>query len=557
MLMLARRLSFLTALLAPAARSVVPRTPMRLPTPHTIRMLSSAVPGGERGAVGKRAARRNRRNQQGAAPPPAGAQQEAPADPEGLTALANRFARLEQPSKALELYDGHDDASEALPVVVRALLRMRRLDLALELCRRHETERPELPADTRSKCMVFLALCRAERLDEAAEMLRQVEVAHPVPAGALAPSVDTGGGEGGEGGAFSGPLWHAAGSVMVPGLVSALLDTGGEANVAAALRLSRRMPASPACVPPGPALGRLIRSFGKARCAPGVYACLDSFAASGQPLDADAMQLLVDALVHSVRFVKGGVSMGTLPTSRDMAELAFVGRSNVGKSSLVNMVLGRRAIAYTSKTPGKTQQYNYFALNEEGAIKHGGLAPFHVVDMPGLGYAKVPGAERKKWLEFIRTYAASRPQLRLLVHLVDGGVGPMKTDLSIMEMVKSAHAEAGAAGPVADAGAAADAGPAGAEAGGASRCPWEYVIVLTKADKCEPKALRKTLRALRRAVDDIGCPEPAAVVETSSRSKAGRDVMWRLMRGIVLPGGGSGADTHAQVALPGLPPSRP
>ena len=73
--------------------------------------------------------------------------------------------------------------------------------------------------------------------------------------------------------------------------------------------------------------------------------------------------MLVDALVHAVRFVKGGVSMETLPTG-GLAEVAFVGRSNVGKSSLVNMVLGRRAIAYTSKTPGKTQQYNYFAVNE-------------------------------------------------------------------------------------------------------------------------------------------------------------------------------------------------
>ena len=71
--------------------------------------------------------------------------------------------------------------------------------------------------------------------------------------------------------------------------------------------------------------------------------------------------------------------------------MAFVGRSNVGKSSLVNMVLGRRAIARTSKTPGKTQQYNYFVINEARA-----QGAFHLVDMPGLGFARAPSAQRRQ-----------------------------------------------------------------------------------------------------------------------------------------------------------------
>merc|ERR1712087_815795 len=110
----------------------------------------------------------------------------------------------------------------------------------------------------------------------------------------------------------------------------------------------------------------------------------------------------------NVRFVKGGVSMDTLPQS-EIAEVAFVGRSNVGKSSLVNMVLGRRAIAYTSKTPGKTQQYNYFIINEGRAS-----GSFQLVDFPGLGYAKVPAADRKRWIRFLDTYIRSRPQLKLI-----------------------------------------------------------------------------------------------------------------------------------------------
>jgi GTP-binding protein len=183
---------------------------------------------------------------------------------------------------------------------------------------------------------------------------------------------------------------------------------------------------------------------------------------------------------------------------------------------MVNMVLGRRAIAYTSKTPGKTQQYNYFVVNEAG---NGGEGCFHVVDMPGLGYAKVPGADRKRWLRFIGEYAAHRPQLRLIVHLIDGQVGPMETDVAIMRMVREAAM------------AAQDA--LDAEAG---RTPWSYAIALTKVDKKgSSRALEGVRAAVQRAIDETGCPEPVAVVETSGKSKTGRHEMWRLLRPVVLP----------------------
>lgn len=84
-------------------------------------------------------------------------------------------------------------------------------------------------------------------------------------------------------------------------------------------------------------------------------------------------------------------------------------------------------IAYTSKTPGKTQQYNYFALNDQAPFNmlDGVAEPpgtFHIVDMPGLGFAKAANADRMRWIEFIGSYAARRPQLKLLVHLIDGQV---------------------------------------------------------------------------------------------------------------------------------------
>jgi ribosome biogenesis GTP-binding protein YsxC/EngB len=500
-----------------------PTPSLARPCPAAVRLLMSLDGAGDEATGGKRAARRRRT---------ASAAAVAAAAPSSLAAEVSQLARLGQPRKALEVYDRAGvDRGEAVGAVLRGLLKLRRLDLALGLYRRHEAEHP-VPTDARGTSALFLALCRASRLADAAAMLAELERAHPVPEGAAAPP-------GADCAAAAEaladrPLWHAAGATMLPGLVQAHLASGEPAGVEAALRLARRLPLSPACTPPPATLTGLIRGFGKARCLPGVYACLDSFAAGGAALDADALQVLVDSLVHSVRFVKGGVSMATLPEARAMPELAFVGRSNVGKSSLVNMVLGRKAIAYVSKRPGKTQQYNYFALNEESR----GGAPFHLVDMPGLGYAKVPGAERKKWLAFIGRYAASRPQLRLLVHLVDGGVGPMKTDFAIMEMVRDAERQA-----------AAEAGGAGAT------CPWEYVIVLTKADKCSPKALRRTERALRRAVDEVGCPEPRGVVRTSAKSKAGRDSMWRLMRRLVLDGADA-VRAEAQVALPTLPPAQ-
>jgi GTP-binding protein EngB required for normal cell division len=122
------------------------------------------------------------------------------------------------------------------------------------------------------------------------------------------------------------------------------------------------------------------------------------------------LQAVANAAVRSVQFVTGAVSMETLP-KKWLPEAAFIGRSNVGKSSLINMVCNRKALAYTSKRPGKTQQFNYFEVNGEqqsssgsGSSKGGSskvVKPavkgridaqqaFYIVDLPGIGYAKVP-----------------------------------------------------------------------------------------------------------------------------------------------------------------------
>ena len=199
--------------------------------------------------------------------------------------------------------------------------------------------------------------------------------------------------------------------------------------------------------------------------------------------------------------------MATLPEA-ELPEVALIGRSNVGKSSLINMVLGRRAIAYTSKKPGKTQQYNYFVLNKGRAD-----ASFHLVDMPGLGFAKAPGSLRRQWRKFLVQYMRERPQLQLLVRLVDSQVGPQGVDVSLMQMVGEALRRFEAE---------------------ERRCPWRYCIVLTKVDKRDGKVSANILGRLRESLDAANCPESTPIVISSSKSRLGRDHVWRLLRRVAL-----------------------
>jgi GTP-binding protein len=103
-------------------------------------------------------------------------------------------------------------------------------------------------------------------------------------------------------------------------------------------------------------------------------------------------------------------------------EVCFAGRSNVGKSSLINAITNRRKLARTSNTPGKTQQMNYYE------IRHGATEPFYLIDLPGFGFAKVPAAVRKQWGRDIREYLQKRDTLRLIIHLVDSRYPPTALD---------------------------------------------------------------------------------------------------------------------------------
>jgi GTP-binding protein len=193
-------------------------------------------------------------------------------------------------------------------------------------------------------------------------------------------------------------------------------------------------------------------------------------------------------MVHDVQFVTGATTWERLPAGV-LPEVAFIGRSNVGKSSLINMVLGRRAVARTSRTPGKTQQFNYYLV--DGML--------HFVDLPGYGYARVARTQREKWGRFIGRYLKEREQLRVAFHLVDSRHPPTELDRDVMVTMRGS--------------------------------PVPYVIALTKTDKLSGNARARGVAAVKKALDDIGLEVP--IVVTSAQDGRGRDEIWNWIASFV------------------------
>ncbi len=148
-----------------------------------------------------------------------------------------------------------------------------------------------------------------------------------------------------------------------------------------------------------------------------------------------------------VSFVLSVANLSQLPLS-ELEEIAFAGRSNVGKSSLINALFNQKKLAKTSSTPGRTQQLNYFNLNNK----------IHVVDLPGYGYAEAPESLVKQWQKLIFDYLRGRVNLRRVFLLIDSRHGLKKVDKEVMEMLDKAAVT--------------------------------YQIILTKIDKISLKALK-------------------------------------------------------------------
>lgn len=177
-------------------------------------------------------------------------------------------------------------------------------------------------------------------------------------------------------------------------------------------------------------------------------------------------------------FVKGCVSIADLPPM-DRLEIAFAGRSNVGKSSLINALCGTSALARTSNTPGRTQELNIFESQSEN---------LRIVDMPGYGFAKAPEPKVKAWTRLIHQYLTGRATLRRVYVLVDSRHGPKDNDLSVMNEL--------------------------------DRAAVSYQIVLTKIDKPSVKELETVTAKTRAAIAKRPAAHPD-IIETSSEKGTG------------------------------------
>ena len=129
--------------------------------------------------------------------------------------------------------------------------------------------------------------------------------------------------------------------------------------------------------------------------------------------------------INSAEFLLSASTTRQFPTET-LPEIAFAGRSNVGKSTLINSLLNRKKLVKTSATPGKTQLINFFKVNDK----------FYFVDLPGYGYAKVPESVRRKWQDLVESYLSERKTLRNVVLIIDSRHNPTIQDRQLLEWLK-------------------------------------------------------------------------------------------------------------------------
>jgi GTP-binding protein len=198
--------------------------------------------------------------------------------------------------------------------------------------------------------------------------------------------------------------------------------------------------------------------------------------------------------IHSAEFVIGAAQPGQFPPSV-LPEVAFVGKSNVGKSSLINTLLHRKSLVKTSATPGKTQQINFFEINGR----------FRFVDLPGYGFARAPKPVRDQWEWLIGEYLRDRACLRGTVLIVDARHKPSPLDVQMKGRLAATE--------------------------------FPIILAVNKMDKLNRSGQQSQLKVLRDALATGG-----DCVGFSAKTGEGRDPLWRLLRPLLDAGGGKSGE---------------
>ncbi|TCT14651.1 GTP-binding protein [Natranaerovirga pectinivora] len=184
--------------------------------------------------------------------------------------------------------------------------------------------------------------------------------------------------------------------------------------------------------------------------------------------------------VHNVYLDRVVGRIDQLPTN-ELVEIAFAGKSNVGKSSLINTMINRKALARTSGQPGKTQTINFYNIEEK----------LYFVDLPGYGYAKVSKADRERWGKFIESYLKSSKQLKLIIQLIDIRHKPSELDKVMYNWIVYQG--------------------------------YTPLIVATKMDKINRSQVQKHVKVIK---EELGLTSDSIIIPFSSQTKKGKDELW-------------------------------
>ena len=187
-------------------------------------------------------------------------------------------------------------------------------------------------------------------------------------------------------------------------------------------------------------------------------------------------------LIQSAKFIGAFPKTDDCPKT-EFPEFAFIGRSNVGKSSLINLITNRKDLAKVSKTPGKTQTINFFLIDQS----------WHLVDLPGYGYARVSKSTREVFSKMIKYYITHREQLLTIFVLIDATISPQKIDLDFINWL------------------------------GEIRMP--FAIIFTKSDREKALVIQKNVKLFKSKMLENWEMLPNCIITSSEKNRGGKEIM--------------------------------